>query len=1001
MNNAEYRKCLCPGCNCGEDCNGFWGTPNQDKAYQCCWSVGDKVKMTHVIETNFEFKGGGIIPKNACYRQSYSCGRVREQSSTEKIEVEYVCIGARGNAHLNPNSYADLPDYINGVAWKDAGGGADPNVRDGWNVSPVVYIPVSQSTTSQAPDDALKTANEGDIWEYGQYLSNIQHISGCFNNWPYQYEQIYNGFVAVKDSSTNLLYWEPIPIPTDEIPKIETSNNFCSCIDCFFTQKNVSRCGAYKGLECDIDENGNYINCVKLNEPIQTQACDCGDTPSDVPPIVCENFNCEYCLDPDNCKRLNKCNPDSDCSCFIPIYIKEQDLNETDHGYEVDEEGYILDTDGNKIPSGKYRGRYEHSIYQSATIFALDLTNTDIQYCEYGGYFIERQVGPHWQKYELQPFLVLFNRPILEWDCDCKDSEGNYILPDGVGEGYRKEVYGGFSWYFWSGTCDLDCEKCTETLTAPAPCVAGCESILDDFEAGTGIVPCTDRLNIDYENGQVTSQTQDGVDWLPFSGDRAVFSGFSTADFFRCTNCVEGISSCAGFKSYCIKRRNVTPEGTGTCPGECQGFYGVMQQQTPILCESKEGDVPLSCNYGCAELALDLCEDGSVESGSEIKTVCDIGQAKSQSGGIEQPGGSGGLIFPPAYQRSICESYTIHTLTIEPVQEDQRRCLWYDFQTNNKNFRCCGKAGILGGSDVGSPINIEFESNTDNDFIIKYNSDFEDLKLTIPNNLEFSWTEGIGWVSSCEDLGNPYIPDTDEENADGNGYTVEILCDVNPSVCSGVQCSGTTTFGVDLAEGVYPCLLSPQARTCCQLPYDIACVQDSWWPHGKQNYYGSNNFWFIQENVSNGNVLTGCSCIRPSCSCYSSSTEEPEGRYTTPGSIQNNEGIIYIPECDLNNYSKISYYYSCFSGCKDYVADIYGCAYDPDNHVGTTSNNCFSDVCQGKHAWPDGCDGKGDGSDCPTWCSGYCESNPNLQVEGWVCIDCNELCPDDVFKSNP
>ena len=978
MINASYRKCLCPGCDCGEDCNGFWGTPNQDKAYQCCWSVGDKVKMTHTIETNFQFKGGGIVIGNACYEQSYSCGRILESSSSTKIEVEYVCIGARGNAHTNPSPFADLPDYISGVAWKDEGKGADPELKDGWDVYPISYIPLT-GPGGEDPEQALVNAKEGEtIWEYGEYVTNTQHIPGCASNWPFRYQELYSGFIAAKDSTSQTLYWEPIPIPTDQEPKTGSLTKNCNCLN--YILKNTYTCQDYT----QIDEN-----CV----------CEC------IPQDNCANPSCissetpNFCYgerDTDgtllNCNRIDKCNPNSDCSCFIPIYIKESDLSETDHGFEVDEEGYILDTDGEKIPSGKYRGRYENSISQSATIFALDLTNPDIQYCEYGGYFIERQVSHEgatkWQKYELQPFLVLFNRPILEWDCDCKDENDNYILPDGVGVGYRKEVAGGFSWYFWSGACDLGCDDCPKILTAPAPCVAGCELIVDDFVAGKEFVPCKPNDGPDVDSGPK---------WRPFSADRATLSGFSTADFFTCTNCVEGISSCAGFKSYCIKRRNVTPEGENTCPGQCGGFYGVMAQAEAegVLCTGKEGIIDLACSYGCAELAKDLC-DGF--------TSCSIGQRGSSQAGPIGGGGPEPLIYPPAYQRSTCESYAIHTLIIEPVQEDQRRCLWYDFETNGKNFRCCGKSGKLGGSDVGSPINIEFETNTDNDLIIKYNSDFEDLQLNIPNNLDFSWTEGIGWVSSCKDLGNPYIADTDETSVDGNNYSIEVLCDVNPSSCDQVQCSGTTEFGVDLAKGIYPCVLSPTARTCCQLPYDVACIQDSWWPHGQQNDYGSSDFWFIQNNVSNGNILTGCSCYRPSCSCYFLSEEEPEGRYVIPGDIEFKNSYIYIPQCDPDNYTvKSDYYRDCVNGCFYYTADIYGCTYDPNHPAGKQSDDCLKNCCPGVHQWPDGCteNCENDPSDCPTWCSGYCEGNENLQIEGWVCGDCNDLCNGGIFIPNP
>ena len=924
MINASYRKCTCPACDCGEDCNGFWGTPNEDKAYECCWSVGDKVKMTHVIKTNYEYKAGGIVSGiNFCIEETNACGRVIEISSSEKIEVEYVCIGARGNAHTNPSPFADLPDYINGVAWKDEGKGADPELKDGWQIPPVVYIPVPESPTSQTPDNFLLTAEVGDIWPYGLYTGNIQHISGCVNNWPYRYERLYNGFVVAQDPETELKYFEPIPIDTDQTPKIETYSDFCGCIDCLLEQKNVSICGAQQYLDCnDIDENGVPVDCKLRSEFIITNACDCGGNSSDVPGYACKNFDCEYCLHPDSCERINKCNPNSDCSCFVSIDLKESDLEETDHGFEVDTEGYILDTEGNRIPSGRYRGRYENKIFQTATIFALDLTNPDIQYCSQVGYFIEKQVshnnGTKWQKYELSPYLLLFNRPILEWDCDCKDENGDYILPDGVGEGFRREVYGGFSWYFWNGNCEGECNDLSCSLKSPAPCVAGCDFSVNEYEGSGDIPPCREYRDLD--NNQTF-----GPAWAPFSQSTPIFGGQASADFLRCINCVEGISSCSGFKSYCIKRKNVIPDEPGSCPGECQGFYGVMQN-AGNACNQSSPDPPdpeYFCGYGCADPANTLCSDDS------IQYPCSIGSGTNFL-----------YVFPSPYPRYICETYAIHTLTIEPIQDQQKRCMWYDFTINNKNYRCCGQTRENAiGKDVGSPIDIDIELDSDNNLNIKYNDEIPDLK--IPNNLEFSWTEGIGWISSCPEVGIIYDGDSTTEIPNAP----EVICNEGNG-CGSVQCSGTTGLlsGSQISSGNYPCYLATTQRTCCQLPYDIACVQDSWWPHGEPNNYGSEQFWFIQELVSNGNITTGCSCTRPSCSCFGSSVEElPEGRYSTSGlTIQtDNNGYIYAPECDTNNYSILSFYYPCTgTPCKQYVANSYYCDYNPENPVGTISSIC-------------------------------------------------------------
>lgn len=991
ISGSHKNSCCCGNCDCVEDCNGYWGTPNQDRAYQCCWSVGDRVQYKHSALTNYVYKGGGITPQSVpCRPQSYTCGFIRRKSNI-LVEVEYVCIAAKGNFHkgtATDSEYQNLPEYIDGKQWDENQPTVSPT-GDGWNITPIIYLPKEDLLGNFPPDPPN---NEGDIWEYGEYVQNAAYRPGCAEDLPYKYENKFDGFVATIGEEGGL-YWEPRPKDTDweiNLDNTDTSDDFkigifqteCPCIGCVMQEKDVFVCGAGNYLDCENegDIDSPPTNCKLADSDPTDVACPCENTlyNSDVPPYVCRDFECEYCLHPDTCKRINKCNPDSDCSCFKASYLKEIDLSPTTNEvYEVDTEGYVLDTDGERIFAG-YEGRYEHKIFQSATIFALDLTNPDIQYCN-GEYWIEEEVetdvGVRYQKYKLQPFLILLNRPIIEWDCDCKDSNGNYYLPEGIGKYKRRQVYGGFKWKLWDGNCDQDqCSLCS--VRDPFICVDECELVQNRFAAGQGVPPCRDTGNpldppfYDFFESITTLESQ------------------STADFFRCVNCVEAVASCGGFKGYCVKRRNVTPDEEGSCPGQCSGFYGTMNRKSDYDCDNGGGPLPgmqFACQYGCAE--NDACQGNC--SNYYINQI----NAEDDEGNFQF------VLTPSPYQRSECVAYSTHTLTILPVDQEKRRCLWNEFVGRNsegesQTFGCCGiypydyssTDGPPVGKDVGIPVDV---SNPHGD-------------------LGFSWTEGYGWQSTCADIGDIFedllTTDGDDELSGGielcpknEGSCTpigppETLCDVDPSFCDDIQCSGTTGFisASEIINGKYPCLLATTSRPCCKLPFELICQAQ--WPYyttGPQYTYGSEQYWESQQLAGNQlPISTGCSCLPPSCECY---TGNPfEGYEPTPGRY---DLIQDFGRCDPLNYSRLSSFRSCATGCLDYVDDLYGCKYNPMNPVGTTTDDCVTVPCPGDHPYPYGCFNENDEIQCPIQCT-YTPPGGGPSETGWHCVsDCSKLEP--------
>ena len=1002
ISGSHKNSCCCGNCDCVEDCNGYWGTPNQDRAYQCCWSVGDRVQYTHNTITDYVYKGGGITPQTVdCRPQSYTCGLIRRKSNI-LVEVEYVCIAAKGNFHKGSgidSEYQNLPEYIDPKQWDEDQPTASPT-GDGWNIAPIVYLPKEDPFRNPAP--AIPKF-EGDTWDYGEYVQNPAHRPGCVQGLPYKYENKFDGFVGVIGEGGGL-EWEPRPKDADweiNLDNTDTSDDFkigtlqtgCRCIGCVMQEKDVIICGAGTYLDCENegDENTPPTDC-KLADSDPTDSgspCACGNTlyNSDVPPFVCRNFECEYCLHPDTCQRINKCNPDSDCSCFKASYLKEVDLSPTTNEvYEVDTEGYVLDTNGERIFAG-YEGRYEHKIFQSATIFALDLTNPDIQYCR-GEYWIEEQVGTDdgvkYQKYKLQPFLVLLNRPILEWDCDCKDSNGNYYLPEGLGKYKRRKVYGGFKWKLWDGNCaQPNCEL--YSVRDPFICVDECELVEKRFAAEGGqdvVPPCRKSVPINPLDPP----------FYDFFESITTLESQSTADFFRCVNCVEAVASCGGFKGYCVKRRNVTPNEPKSCPGECRGFYGTMNRKSDYDCENAgepKEPVLFACEYGCAE--SDVCQ-GTCEN-----------HYINEIGALDQSGNPIFVLTPSPYQRSECVAYSTHTLTILPVDQEKRRCLWNEFVGRNfegelESFGCCGiypyhyssTDGPPVGKDVGTPVDV---SNPHGD-------------------LGFSWTEGYGWKSTCEDIGDIFedllTTDGDDELSGGieacdeNGQNCEPIgnpdttCDVDPSFCNDIQCSDITAFisASDIINGKYPCLLATTSRPCCKLPFELICQAQ--WPYyttGPQYTYGSEQYWNSQQLAGNQlPIVTGCSCLPPSCECYTGNIiigyEPTPGRY---------DEITDFGRCDSDNYSRLSSFRNCITGCKDYVADLYGCKYNPTNRVGTSTDDCVLPPCYENgtgHSYPYGCD-NGDGIiRCPIYC--ICTGQGGQSSEGWECVgDCSELSDSD------
>lgn len=900
MNNGIHRSCCCPVCDCGEDCNGVWGLPNEDKAFQCCWSVGDRVLYRHTWGGSYTVRSGGIVPSIGCHDSSYNCGIVKYVGGSD-IEVEYVCIGARGNYH-DPIIDPRLPEFINGKSWE--GEPVPSPTGDGYNVSPIVY---NISPNQSYNDPPTKTDYQQLKTLEGEYVINNAHVPGCANGWNYRYYDKYDGFEVV-ETINGLEYtysWEPKLKNTDDI-EISLKETFCGTIaDCLEPfNKNVNVCK--EGDICGEDDI------------ILPESCWVKNTDGDFERI--------------------KCDPNSPCSC-----------------YGIDEQGNVF-------------GKNEYKLFQHATIFALDLTNPNIQYCSQNGYWIEQEIEKKWAKYELSPYLILFNRPMIEWQCDCKDTDDEYILKDQVGPGKKREVYGGFSWYGWNGNCSCSGDNCcASNFKSLAPCVQECLSLENNYAGGNGLVPCA---------SVITDGQPEGPYWASFR-EVSTLGGYSTADFFNCQNCTEAVASCSGFKSYCVIRKTNMPK----CPGECQSFYGIMEDPSNCNLIKENEDIKVdalkfACNYGCAEPRNCASEN--------YTPFCQTFSPKD----------SGLLIFPDAYIRTECKTYTTHTLTITPVEEDSRRCNWYvwdgiDNNGNLKEYRCCGTAGRANGKDIGETVNI-----------------------TNPyGNIGFSWTEGVGWVSTCENLGKEcgggYYqgPTIDEPEARCSGpnqacccptckctqgnFTPDIICNEGNN-CGSVQCSGTTSWlSYDkIASGDYPCYLATTQRACCQLPENFACDCE-WWPNSIPKSYepkywreeqipNLDEYWNLQINVSNMPVIVGCICTPPSCGC--------EG----PGNYTENSGT----KCNLDNYTVESPRKNCSSGCFDYIADTWSCNYTPEILAGTQAFCPPSDPC------PDECPGKicNDNTECANFCCGSCIDDATgfpiaVGINGCICQKCEEYCP--------
>ena len=901
MNNALHRTCCCPVCDCGEDCNGVWGTPNEDKAFQCCWSVGDKILYRHTTTCNYSVRTGGPTTPFNCYPATYTCGIV-DYTGIPNIEVEYVCIGARGNYH-NREIDPRLPEFINGRSWE--GEPVFSPTKDGYNVPPIVYVlnPLPGQIFNDPP---TKSDYENGLTIPGKYIQQNSYVPGCAaEGWDYRHYDKYDGFEIIETSiGTEVKYsWEPKLKGTDENDLILTQNIFCGVI---------SDCLSSNNKTINVCKSGQEGNCNESDIAI---------------PSECWNENNE---------RLNKCDPNTDCSC-----------------YGIDENGNVF-------------GKNEHKLFQYATIFALDITNPEIKYCSSNGYWIEGQVRDKWFKYSLHPYLVLFNRPIREWLCDCKDTDDNYILPEGVGPGKKREVIGGFTWYGWNGNCEcngIDC--CEQNLDKLAPCVQRCMTIDKRFAAGNSIVPCSSFK----ENGNYS-----GPLWRPF-GEASTFSGYSTADFFKCTNCVEAISSCSGFKSYCIIRDTNMP----VCPGQCQSFYGIMedpdncskrfdQKCDPANPQPTAKDLSFGCKYGCPQNISCSC----TFDGQSSSPLCQTFSAKSNEFG---------LIFPAPYIRTECKDFAINILTITPVEDDSRRCNWYQWDGigndgKPKQYRCCGSSGRYGGRDIG-----------------------ETAKIYPPEgDISFSWTEGIGWESTCEDLGKEcggfYYegPSKDYTDAKGGGFGPDVNCNEGKG-CGGVQCSGETESWIsfdDLAKGDYSCYLGTTQRGCCQLSEEYACACE-WWPYSKQKSHepkywreevikNLDEYWNLQTLISNEEILVGCKCVPPSCNC------EGPGNYIDWGDSA---------KCIENSYNRLASEYNCSSGCLDYIGDPDNCNYDPDNagKIGTSSSICKDPDCESNSICSACPDGK-----CATFCVGQCCNDiTNICIDYFDCIcdgDCKDLCPE-------
>jgi hypothetical protein len=886
MNKGLIRKCCCPVCDCGEDCNGTWGLPNEDKAFQCCWSVGDRVLYRHTWGGSYTVRSGGSTLPLPCHPASYNCGIVKYSGGTN-IEVEYVCIGARGNYH-DPIIDPRLPEFINGKSWE--GEPVPSPTGDGYNISPIVY---NISPNQSYNDPPTKTDYQELKTLEGEYVINNAHVPGCANGWNYRYYDKYDGFEVV-ETINGLEYtysWEPKLKNTDDI-EISLKETFCGTIaDC-------------------LSPFNKTVNICKQEES-------CGEDDI-VLPESCwvKNTDGDF-------ERI-KCDPNSPCSC-----------------YGIDEQGNVF-------------GKNEYKLFQHATIFALDLTNPNIQYCSQNGYWIEQEIEKKWAKYELSPYLVLFNRPMIEWQCDCKDTDDEYILKDGVGPSKKREVYGGFSWYGWNGNCSCSGDNCcASNFKSLAPCVQRCLSLVDEYAAGNGLVPCASVI----ADGQ-----PEGPNWQSFR-DLATITGYGTADFFNCQNCTEAVASCSGFKSYCVIRDTNMPK----CPGDCQSFYGVMEspdncsKTTNSDCSTNTVDIEqlqFGCSYGCAEEITCACEN--------YTPFCQTFSPKD----------SGLLIFPDPYARTECQTYTTHILTITPVEEDSRRCNWYQWEGidndgTTKEYRCCGSAGRSGGRDIG-----------------------ETIPITNPyGNITFSWSEGIGWVSTCEDLGKVcggfYYDGPSEEdiNASGGGYAPDIICNEGNG-CGSVQCSGTTSWlsYTEIGSGDYPCYLGTTQRACCQLPESIACGCE-WWPNSTQKSYepkywreeqipNLDEYWNLQINISNMSVIVGCTCTPPSCGC--------EG----PGNYTENSGTI----CNLDNYTAIASRINCASKCYDYVADTWNCKYTPFITAGTQAF-CPQDPCPDPRCPNPSCED----NKCPEYCCGSCmddvTGNSGPLLNECSCDGCGTSCP--------
>jgi hypothetical protein len=1033
-----------PKCNCYEDCNGIWGTPNQDKCYGCCWSVGDKVKYTHDWRGEFEVKWGGITQGGGPFCvPSHTCGTSFYSGMEEGlIELEYVCVGARGNYHSagttdTPPSDPRLPLYIHGRSW--AGEPTASLTKDGWNVVPLVAIPECNiiDVDGTACDNdvccCVTPPNSESFCNRVEYITNLAYIPGCAElktignptalGWPYKFIKRYIGFEAIQGEGDQL-FWSPVSsLDTNQEIKIGGGTpRSCCCGDESPTVCPALAC-VLDGWTGNEDAEGWIQSCTPLKWNGST----------DDPRLMMDTSEFCTCFVNDEGELVKMVGEEEvPCDCYNdPSAILWNDPCDPDPAPWPGPSGPIPDCE-----PCKRRYRINHT----ATVFALNLEDERIKYCANQGYWIEGQIRNKWFKYKVYPFLIMTCRPVLEWECNCVDDVGEPLLKDVVCENIeipstddtestdestdnsstdepeikncKKEIFGGYNWYFWTGNCD--CDPRTECgaqcgISSILPCVQSCQTFNEPF-AGFGIEPgnLVPSSAVNDDDGGPWG----GASWVPWGlTSTSILSGENVQDFFLCTNCAEGIASCSGYKAYCVRRTQTRPLIPGSCAGECSGYYGLELNPEQFCPEFQEGTLQVRCNHGTPASTT----QGTINypcSG----VYCDRWLNSNSLSGA----------FP--VMRSECVPMFVHTINIEPVESDERRCKWYEWEKDGKQYRCCGKPQnneTVEGEDVGTlpPLVLP-----------------EPLNGEYPNGYVFSWTEtgssgsgGKGWPSEqrakelCQEV-TDICPPGSSNPIFGTGCEPSGGCDCDKQPA----CGGTQDQFYPLDEnGSTPCSLATCHRGACITgrpgcpvsksnlwnvqsldfvcndPNDPNC--DSLFQDNLSDFAdiktdsNGNQFYVFNPNATLGgfvgeeeilipvsaataNKIVGCNCVPPACLCCTGGDPEQ----WEPGSGDCSPiGRWQLPEdtgrCNPNNYSRFSPH-PCISGCNLCVSDpdtcVYkGCTIGEDNPTGCAIPE---PLCPGQQPFLDGCPKTGE---CPIL---YCVPTGNFGFLGWTC---EEECP--------